>query len=60
MLKHKLRVLPLVNFEAISSVVKNNDCLLQLLATRPDHQRQFLLQTATPQRLHTLISPSLI
>ena len=55
MWKHKLHVLPLVHFVAMFRVVKNNNCLLQLLATRPAHQRQFLLQTATPQRLHALV-----
>ena len=53
--KHKLHVLPLVHFEAMSCVVKNNNYLLQLLATPPAHQRQFLLQRATPQRLHALV-----
>ena len=43
------------NSTAMSPVVKNNNCLLQLLATRPAHQHQFLIQTATPRRLHALV-----
>ena len=39
----------------MSRVVKNNRGFLQLLADCPSKQRQFLLKTATPQQLHTLV-----
>ena len=39
----------------MSRVVNNNRGFLQLLAHSPDHQRQFLLKTATPQQLHALV-----
>ena len=45
----------LVHFEAMSRVVNNNRCFLQLLADCPAYQRQFLLKTATPQQLHALV-----
>ena len=38
----------------MSQVVKKNRGFLQLLAVCPAHQRQFLLQTATPRQLHAL------
>ena len=36
-------------------VVNNNRGFLQLLADFPAYQRQFLLNTATPQQLHALV-----
>ena len=39
----------------MSRVVKNNRGFLQLLSDCPSKQRQFLLRTATPQRLHALL-----
>ena len=39
----------------MSQVVKNNRGFLQFLAVCPAHQRQFLLQTASPQQLHSLV-----
>ena len=39
----------------MSQVVKNNRGFLQLLADCPNHQRQFLLRTATPQQVHALV-----
>ena len=45
----------LVHFVAMSRVVNNNRGFLQLLADCPAHQRQFLLKTATPQQLHSLV-----
>ena len=52
----KDRILPqLVQFVAMSQVVKNNRGFLQLLAVCSAHQRQFLLRTATPQQLHALV-----
>ena len=39
----------------MSRVVMNNRSFLHLLAIRPTHQRQFLLRTATPQQIHTLV-----
>ena len=39
----------------MSRVVNNNRGFPQLLAHCPDHQRQFLLKTATPQQLHALV-----
>ena len=44
----------LVHFVAMSCVVNNNRCFLQLLADCPAYQRQFLLKTATPQQLYAL------
>ena len=52
----KDRKLPqLVQFVAMSKVVKNNRGFLQVLAVYSAHQRQFLLRTATPQQLHALV-----
>ena len=45
----------LVHFVAMSCVVNNNRCFLQLLADCPAYQRQFLLKTATPQQLYALV-----
>ena len=39
----------------MSRVVKNNRGFLQLLAHCPIHQCEFLLMTATPQQVHTLV-----
>ena len=39
----------------MSCVVNNNRGFLQLLADCPVHQRQFLLKTAIPQQLHSLV-----
>ena len=39
----------------MSLVANNNRGFLQLLADYPVHQRQLLLNTATPQQLHALI-----
>ena len=39
----------------MSRVVKNNLGFLQALATCPPHQRQFLLDTATPEQVHGLV-----
>ena len=39
----------------MSQVVKNNRGYLQLLACCPQHQHQFLLETATPQQMHALV-----
>ena len=39
----------------MSCVVNNNRGFLQLLAECPVLQRQFLLKTATPQQLHSLV-----
>ena len=47
--------LSLVHLVAMSRVVNNNRGFLQLLADCPAHQRQFLLKTATPQQLHSLV-----
>ena len=38
-----------------SRVVKKNRGFLQLLPDCPSHQRQFLLETATPQQMHALV-----
>ena len=45
----------LVQFVAMSQVVKKNRGFLQLLAVCPAHQRQVLLRTATPRQLHALV-----
>ena len=45
----------LVHFVAMSCVVNNNRCFLQLLADCPAYQRQFFLKTATPQQLYALV-----
>ena len=39
----------------MSRVVKSNRGFLQLLAHCPIHQCEFLLRTATPQQVHTLV-----
>lgn len=40
----------------MSRVVNNNLLgFLQLLTCYPDHQRQFLVKTATPQQIHALV-----
>ena len=39
----------------MSQVVKNNRGFLQLFADCPFHQRQFLLKTGTPQKMHALV-----
>ena len=39
----------------MSCVVNNNRGFLQLLSDCPVHQRQFLLKTAIPQQLHSLV-----
>lgn len=39
----------------MSRVVKNNRGFLELLTCCPEHQRQFLLETATPQQMHALV-----
>lgn len=39
----------------MSQVVKSNRGYLQLLACGPDHQRQFLLETVTPQQMHAIV-----
>ena len=36
-------------------VVKSNRGYLQLLACCPQYQRQFLLETATPQQMHAIV-----
>ena len=48
----------LVHLVAMSRVVNNNRGFLQLLADCPAYQRQFLLKTATPQQLHSLVQVS--
>ena len=45
----------LVQFVAMSQVIKKTRRFLQLLAVCPAHQRQFLLRTATPRQLHVLV-----
>ena len=45
----------LVRLVSMSCVVNNNRGFLQLLADCPVHQRQFLLKTAIPQQLHSLV-----
>ena len=39
----------------MSRVVKNNLTFLHLLTCCPEHQRQFLLETATPEQIHALV-----
>ena len=39
----------------MSRVVKSNLPFLHLLTCCPEHQRQFLLKTATPEQMHTLV-----
>ena len=39
----------------MSRVVKNNLPFLHLLTCFPEHQRQFLLDTATPEQMHALV-----
>ena len=45
----------LVRLVSMSCVVNNNRGFLQLLADCLVHQRQFLLKTAIPQQLHSLV-----
>ena len=45
----------LVHFVAMSRVVNNNRCFVQLLPDCPAYQRQFLLKTTTPQQLYALV-----
>ena len=39
----------------MSRVVKSNLPFLHLLTCCPEHQRQFLLETATPEQMHALV-----
>ena len=39
----------------MSRVVKNNLPSLYLLTSCPEHQREFLLETATPEPIHALV-----
>ena len=39
----------------MSQIVKRNRGYLQLLACCPHYQRQFLLETATPQQMHAIV-----
>ena len=39
----------------MSRVVKNNLPFLHLFTCCPEHQRQFLLETATPEQIHALV-----
>ena len=39
----------------MSRVVKNNIPFLHFLTCCPEHQRQFLLETATPKQIHALV-----
>ena len=39
----------------MSRVVKNNLPFLHLLTCCPEHQRQFLLETTTPEQIHALV-----
>ena len=43
------------HFTTMSRVVKNNLPFLHLLTCCPEHQRQFLPETATPKQIHTLV-----
>ena len=43
------------HFTTMSRVVKNNLLFLHLLTCCPEHQRQFLLETATPEQIHALV-----
>ena len=45
----------LTHFTTMSRVVKNNLPFLQFLTCCPEHQRQFLLETATPEQIHALV-----
>ena len=45
----------LAHSTGMSRVVNNNRGFLQLLAHCPAYQRQFLLETASPQQLHALV-----
>ena len=44
----------------MSRVVNDNRGFLQLLASCPAYQRQFLLKTATPQKLHALVQYNIL
>ena len=39
----------------MSRVIKNNLGFLQALSSCPQHQRQYLLDTATPEQVHALV-----
>lgn len=39
----------------MSRVVKNNLSFLHLLATCPAHQKQILLESATPEQVHAMV-----
>ena len=39
----------------MSQVVKRNRGYLHLLASCPTHQRQFLLETASPEQVHAIV-----
>ena len=39
----------------MSRVVKNNLPFLHFLTCCPEHQRQFLFETATPEQIHALV-----
>ena len=39
----------------MSHVVRKNRSYLQLLVSCPTHQRQFLLETATPEQVHAIV-----
>ena len=39
----------------MSRVVKNNQSYLQCLINSPSHQRQVLLETATPEQVHAIV-----
>ena len=43
------------HFTTMSRVVKKNLPFLHLLTCCPEHQRQFLLETATPEQIHALV-----
>ena len=43
------------HFTTMSRVVKNNLPFLHLLTCCPEHQRQFRLETATPEQIHALV-----
>ena len=45
----------LSHFTTMSRVVKNNLPSLHLLTSCPEHQREFLLETATPEPIHALV-----
>ena len=48
-------VISLTHFTTMSRVVKNNLPFLHLLTCCPEHQRQFLLETATPEQMHSFV-----